>query len=68
MVPGIGAQDDNLGEDSKYGMNRDCGLVLNSPIAIIYAANVEDFAETAGAEVLSVQLQMHQEIEKAGII
>jgi orotidine-5'-phosphate decarboxylase len=68
LVPGIGAQGGNLEEVCKYGMNKDCGLIVNSSRAIIYASNGEDFAEAARAEALKVQQQMQAELEKAGII
>ncbi len=68
LVPGIGAQGGSLEEVCKYGMNKDCGLIVNSSRAIIYASNGEDFAEAARAEALKVQQQMEIELEKAGII
>ena len=68
LVPGIGAQGGNLEEVCKYGMNKDCGLIVNSSRAIIYASNGEDFAEAARTEALKVQQQMQVELEKAGII
>jgi orotidine-5'-phosphate decarboxylase len=68
LVPGIGAQGGSLEEVCKYGMNKDCGLIVNSSRAIIYASNGEDFAEAARAEALQVQQQMQIELEKAGIL
>ena len=68
LVPGIGAQGGSLEEVCKYGMNKDCGLIVNSSRAIIYASNGEDFADAARAEALKVQQQMQAELEKAGII
>src|ERR1700712_1893752 len=68
LVPGVGAQGGNLEDVCKYGMNKDCGLIVNSSRAIIYASNGEDFAEAARAEALKVQQQMQVELEKAAII
>lgn len=68
LVPGVGAQGGSLEEVCKYGMNRDCGLIVNSSRAVIYASNGEDFAEAARAEALKVQQQMQAELEKAGIV
>ena len=68
LVPGIGAQGGSLEEVCRYGMNKNCGLIVNSSRAIIYASNGEDFAEAARAEALKVQQQMEMELEKAGII
>lgn len=67
LVPGIGAQGGSLEEVCKYGMNKDCGLIVNSSRAIIYASNGEDFPEAARAEALKVQQQMQAELEKAGL-
>ena len=47
LVPGVGAQGGNLQEVAKYGMNKDCGLLVNSSRGIIYAGNGTDFAEKA---------------------
>ena len=68
LVPGIGAQGGSLEDVCKYGMTKDCGLIVNSSRAIIYASNDEDFAEAARAEALKVQQQMEVELEKIGII
>ena len=58
LVPGIGAQGGNLEEVCKYGMNKDCGLLVNSSRGIIYADGSEKFAETAGVEAEKLQKQM----------
>jgi orotidine-5'-phosphate decarboxylase len=68
LVPGIGAQGGSLTDVCKYGMNKDCGLLVNASRSIIYASNGEDFADAARAEALSMQQQMQVELEKAGII
>ncbi|HVW14184.1 MAG TPA: orotidine-5'-phosphate decarboxylase [Mucilaginibacter sp.] len=68
LVPGIGAQGGSLEEVCKYGMTKDCGLIVNSSRAIIYASNGEDFAEAARAEALKVQQQMEVELKKARVI
>jgi orotidine-5'-phosphate decarboxylase len=68
LVPGVGAQGGNLSEVCKYGMNKDCGLIVNASRSIIYASNGEDFAEIARAEALKMQQQMQVELEKAGVI
>ena len=64
LVPGIGAQGGSLEEVCKYGMTKDCGLIVNSSRAIIYASNGDDFAQKAGEEAQKVQQQMANEIEK----
>jgi orotidine-5'-phosphate decarboxylase len=68
LVPGVGAQGGSLAEVCEYGMNKDCGLIVNASRSIIYASNGKDFADAARAEALSIQLQMEEELEKGGII
>ncbi len=68
LVPGVGAQGGNLQEVCQYGMNKDCGLIVNASRSIIYASNGEDFADAARAEAQSIQQQMQVELEKAGLI
>jgi orotidine-5'-phosphate decarboxylase len=58
LVPGIGAQGGDLEGLCKYGMTRDCGLLVNSSRAIIYTSNGLDFAEAARNEALKVQTLM----------
>ena len=64
LVPGIGAQGGSLEEVCRYGMTQDCGLIVNSSRAIIYASAGEDFAEAAAREAKKVQQEMAKELEK----
>jgi orotidine-5'-phosphate decarboxylase len=48
----------------KYGIIKDCGLLVNSSRGIIYASNGEDFAETAGIKAKELQEQMAEELAK----
>jgi orotidine-5'-phosphate decarboxylase len=50
LVPGVGAQGGSLADVAKYGMNADCGLLINASRSIIYASNGTDFAQKAGEE------------------
>ena len=65
LVPGIGAQGGSLEEVCRYGMNSQCGLIVNSSRAIIYASNGENFAERAAeaahkvADEMKVMLERH---------
>ncbi|HEY8783793.1 MAG TPA: orotidine-5'-phosphate decarboxylase [Mucilaginibacter sp.] len=68
LVPGVGAQGGSLADVCHYGMNKDCGLIVNASRSIIYASNGENFAEAARAEALKMQQQMEVELGKAGII
>ena len=58
LVPGVGAQGGNLQDVCKYGLNKDCGLLINSSRGIIYAGNDENFAEAAQKEAYKLQQQM----------
>ncbi len=64
LVPGVGAQGGSLEEVSKYGMNKQCGLLVNSSRAIIYASSDEDFAQKAKQEAQKVQQEMEQYLQK----
>ncbi len=67
LVPGIGAQGGSLGEVCKYGITPECGLIVNSSRAIIYADSSENFAEEAAKQARAVQQEMAAELKKAGI-
>jgi orotidine-5'-phosphate decarboxylase len=58
LVPGIGAQGGDLEMTSKFGMNKQCGLLVNSARAIIYASQNKDFATRAKEEAHKVQQEM----------
>lgn len=68
LVPGVGAQGGSLQEVCQYGMNKECGLLVNSTRGIIYASNGKDFAERAREEALKLQMEMQMELERAEII
>jgi len=68
LVPGVGAQGGSLEDVCRYGMNKDCGLLVNSTRGIIYASKGRDFAERAREEALKLQKEMEIELLKAGII
>ena len=64
LVPGIGAQGGSLEEVVKYGMNKQCGLLVNSSRAIIYADNTEEYANAARAAAKKVQAEMATYLER----
>lgn len=64
LVPGIGAQGGDLEAVCKVGMNKTCGLLVNSSRAIIYADSSDDFAATAAKEARKVQLDMAEMLNK----
>jgi orotidine-5'-phosphate decarboxylase len=68
LVPGVGAQGGSLQEVCKYGMTKDCGLLVNSSRGIIYASHDEDFAEAAAEAARKLQQEMALELGKAGIL
>ncbi len=63
LVPGVGAQGGSLEEVSKYGMNSQCGLLVNSSRGIIYASSEKDFAKRAGEEAKKMQVEMEGYLE-----
>ena len=67
LVPGVGAQGGNVQDVAKYGMNADCGLLVNSSRGIIYAGNGVDFAEKAKIEAQKLQKEMAVILAEAGI-
>lgn len=68
LVPGVGAQGGSLQEVCKYGMNKDCGLLVNSSRGIIYASNGEDFAEVAAQKARELQKEMEVELVNNDVV
>jgi orotidine-5'-phosphate decarboxylase len=64
LVPGMGAQGGDLEAVSKYGLNSQCGLLVNSSRAIIYASNEKDFAAIAGNKAKGIRDQMDRLLGK----
>ncbi|HSQ44240.1 MAG TPA: orotidine-5'-phosphate decarboxylase [Ginsengibacter sp.] len=58
LIPGVGAQGGSLAEVSQFGMNKDCGLLINASRAIIYAGNGENFADKARVIAEQYQTEM----------
>ena len=67
LVPGVGAQGGSLKEVCRYGMNKDCGLLVNSSRGIIYASQNCDFADVAAQKAKELQLQMAEELKIRGL-
>lgn len=63
LVPGIGAQGGSLHDVCQYGMNKDCGLLVNSSRGIIYAGNGVDFAQVAAEKAREIQEEMARELK-----
>ena len=68
LVPGVGAQGGSLADVCQFGLNKECGLLVNSSRGIIYASNGEDFAEKARGEALKLQQEMEQILSAANLI
>lgn len=68
LVPGVGAQGGSLEEVCQYGMNRQCGLLVNSSRGIIFASKNEDFATVAREEALKLQKVMEEHLKLHNII
>lgn len=68
LVPGVGAQGGSLKEVARYGMTDQCGLLVNSSRAIIYADKSENFASAARTEALKIQEEMAIYLQEKRII
>ena len=68
LVPGVGAQGGSLEEVCKYGMNSDCGLLVNASRAIIFADGSENFATVAAEKARDYQQQMERELKAHNIV
>ena len=64
LVPGVGAQGGSLQDVCKYGMTKDCGLLVNSSRGIIYADNTENFAQAAAESARKLQEEMAAELNR----
>lgn len=67
LVPGVGAQGGDLEAVCRYGLNKDCGLIVNSSRGIIYASAGEDFAEAAAQKAGELAWQMKKLMEMFGL-
>ena len=67
-MPGIGAQGGDLKDVSRYGLNKDCGLLVNSSRKIIYASQGKDFAEKARIEAKVLQKKMCEILQNSNIL
>ena len=68
LVPGVGAQGGSLQDVAKYGMNEQCGLLVNSSRAIIYASNSLDFAQKACESAKETRDEMYGLLKLKGLI
>ena len=68
LVPGVGAQGGSLEEVCEYGLNEECGLLVNASRSIIYHDNTEHFAEKAAEQAKLLQIVMEKALLEKGII
>lgn len=64
LVPGVGAQGGDLQQIALHGMNRQCGLLVNSSRNILFAGKGKDFAKAAAAEAKRIAGEMKQLLDK----
>ena len=68
LVPGVGAQGGSLQEVARYGMNKQCGLLVNSSRGIIYASKAHDFAEIASQKADEIRKEMEVYLKQNNLI
>jgi orotidine-5'-phosphate decarboxylase len=68
LVPGVGAQGGSLTEVARYGMNSDCGLLVNASRNIIFASQGKDFTQKAYQEAHAMQKEMESLLITHGVI
>ena len=67
LVPGVGAQGGNLEDVAKYGMNKDCGILVNSSRNVIYSDDGVYFAEKSRKAAKQIQHKMDILLSERGI-
>jgi len=68
LVPGVGAQGGSLKEVCLHGMNRHCGLIVNSSRGIIFADNSDNFDLVAGEKAKEIQTEMELYLREHDLI
>lgn len=68
LVPGVGAQGGSLQDAVKYGINDQCGLLVNSSRGIIYADSTDKFAEIAGQKAGELANEMAESLRTYKLI
>jgi len=68
LVPGVGAQGGNLDAVAQFGLNDQCGLLVNSSRGIIYASQKEDFETAATHAAQALQQQMKGWLQKKNLL
>jgi orotidine-5'-phosphate decarboxylase len=68
LVPGVGAQGGSLSEVARYGLNSNCGLLVNSSRGIIFADSSENFAKVAGEKAREIQQEMERYLSERKLL
>ncbi len=68
LVPGVGAQGGDLEQVVKYGINSNCGLIVNSSRAIIYASIDENYDQKAEEATKQMREEMRKLLKNYNII
>ncbi len=68
LIPGVGAQGGSMADVCAYGLNSQCGLLVNSSRGIIYAGKGKDFASMAARAAKELQQEMEAHLQKHGVI
>lgn len=68
LVPGVGAQGGSLSEVCRFGMTKDCGLLVNASRSILYASSGPDFAAKAAEEAKAIHQEMHHLLKQYKVI
>ena len=68
LVPGIGAQGGNLEEVAGYGLNEQCGLLVNASRSIIYADITNKFDHTARQKAMKIQQEMERYLTRKKLL
>ncbi|WP_436515569.1 orotidine-5'-phosphate decarboxylase [Ekhidna sp. To15] len=58
LIPGVGAQGGDLQKVCAFGMNSQCGLLVNSSRGIIYSEESANFGKASGIQAQKIQLEM----------
>ncbi|MEO9483855.1 MAG: orotidine-5'-phosphate decarboxylase [Ekhidna sp.] len=64
LIPGVGAQGGDLHAVCEYGMNEQCGLLVNSSRGIIYSDSSENFGSSAGIQAQKIQIEMAEILQR----
>jgi len=68
LVPGVGAQGGSLQDVAKFGMNKNCGLIVNASRSILFASGDKDFDQLAAKESKVLQAEMETLLKTHGLI